>query len=634
MHFSRETIMKLLRLFVFSSLVLLTACVGVNQLTYDPVDAMEKVYIEQNKHTSQDFITHLYQSRSWQHPDYLQHDPIALSHASETPVNNAYTKIIGASFDEAVNSLAAKIWLIDNAEHTLDLTYYIYKYDLAGQAILGALCNAVKRGVDIRIMVDSLGSLNLSHNPIRALETCAQDAGYMKTENGDITPHQARVQFVVINALTSAKSWSNRRSHDKLFIKDGNFLGKDFTITGGRNISVDYYGIDNQGQFNPNTYLDLEVLLRSKDRSNNIDNPVSIGEISSLYYSLLFLHDGNRRVKPILDQYDDYEVEIAEQGVEYYNTYLIAAQKALATVMASSSIKQAYRNMDDYVQTDFSPARVRLAHQLENFKTTDVVATAAQTKTQNANSIEGILKAAIEAVQTDLDKNTQSTLRIVSPYIFSPQYKNNKGEVIYDGAKALHNFLAEFPNINIELITNSILTSDNFFTQSVIDMDTAPRLLLSDKQREIWLTGMEESELNPDFTESKQWLEAVNNPRIKIYQTGLADSTILGGDKEYGKLHAKFFFSNAFGFVGTSNFDYRSRLYNNEMGYYFYDEKVSEQLLKSYDQLKSISLRWGSPEWLAMRQAVFTKDTVKTRTSRSQRTRFKIMKNSGLIWLF
>ena len=60
MHFSRKTIMKLLCLFVFSSLVLITACVGVNQLTYDPVDAMEKVYIEQNKHTSQDFIIHLY----------------------------------------------------------------------------------------------------------------------------------------------------------------------------------------------------------------------------------------------------------------------------------------------------------------------------------------------------------------------------------------------------------------------------------------------------------------------------------------------------------------------------------------------------------------------------------------------
>jgi phosphatidylserine/phosphatidylglycerophosphate/cardiolipin synthase-like enzyme len=132
--------------------------------------------------------------------------------------------------------------------------------------------------------------------------------------------------------------------------------------------------------------------------------------------------------------------------------------------------------------------------------------------------------------------------------------------------------LERFPNVSVEILTNSILTSDNYFTQSVIDMDTAPRLLLNDELREVWVKSMKGSELNPDYINSQAWLEAVNNPRVTIYQTGRRDSTILGGEQEYGKLHAKFFFSEQIGFIGTSNFDYRSRLYNNEMGYYFYGE--------------------------------------------------------------
>ena len=41
------------------------------------------------------------------------------------------------------------------------MVYYIFADDLVGLAILGALCDAVQRGVDIRIMVDSLGSVSL-----------------------------------------------------------------------------------------------------------------------------------------------------------------------------------------------------------------------------------------------------------------------------------------------------------------------------------------------------------------------------------------------------------------------------------------------------------------------------------------
>lgn len=614
------------------AILFFSGCTSYEKYEQSPFQATKNLYDESSTLSPQEYIHQLYMSRNWVPARALNGDPIALSHTTATPINSADVKVIGVSSDEAVASLASKIWLIDQAEHTLDLTYYIFRYDKAGEAILGALCNAVQRGVDTRIMVDSLGSLAGGHEPMRALETCADNAGFIKDINGAHTPYKARIQFVIINAITSPNSWANRRSHDKLIIKDGYFLGKDITITGGRNVALDYYGIDEHGDINPNTFKDLEVVLQSSSRVNNQQNNMSIGEVSSLYYSLLFLHKGNRRVRPFEDtELRDSGSEVSFDKYRYWRT---KAQKSLTDLMTMPRIKKAYNNMESYLAKRYDSSKVRLSHQLENFTSTNVVENAKQIKAQNANSIEGIIKAAVEQVEQTADRNTTSVLRIVSPYIFSPQYKNKEGEVIYDGAKALQSFLNKFPNIQVEIITNSILTSDNYFTQSVIDMDTAPRLILSDELRETWVSNLDDSELNPDYVQSPAWLTAVNNPRIKIYQTGLADSKIIGGDVDYGKLHAKFFFNESFGFVGTSNFDYRSRLYNNEMGYYFQDRNVSKQLLENYNKLKAISLRWGSPEWLAMRKSVFNTYTEKSFTSKSQRGRFKVMKNTGLIWLF
>ena len=69
--------------------------------------------------------------------------------------------------------------------------------------MLGALCNAVQRGVDVRFMVDSIGSISLANRKMMALESCAQNAGYLRDENGRPTKYKARVQTVIFNSLTN-----------------------------------------------------------------------------------------------------------------------------------------------------------------------------------------------------------------------------------------------------------------------------------------------------------------------------------------------------------------------------------------------------------------------------------------------
>ena len=209
-------------------------------------------------------INELWAKRSWMPPEEHGLDLVALGKNAEIPVQSARAKFLGPSAEEAIESLAVKLWMIENADHTIDFSYYIFKTDLVGYAMLGALCDAVQRGVDVRVTVDSAGSISGGTHPaLRALETCADDAGFMRNEAGDLTTKKARVQVVIFNAITKLGN-PNRRSHDKLLVKDGNFEAKSAVITGGRNISEDYYGIRDNGSPDANAFRDAELLVRSK----------------------------------------------------------------------------------------------------------------------------------------------------------------------------------------------------------------------------------------------------------------------------------------------------------------------------------------------------------------------------------
>ena len=152
--------MRYLCIITFAALtLLLVACAGPQ--TYQcPAGTQNLPDCPPANAVNDEDINKLYASRTWKPPRKLDIDPIEMGANAQIPINKARTKILGPTQDDALNSLAAKLWLIENAEHTVDVMYYIFKRDTVGYAVLGALCNAVKRGVDVRIMVDSLGSIH------------------------------------------------------------------------------------------------------------------------------------------------------------------------------------------------------------------------------------------------------------------------------------------------------------------------------------------------------------------------------------------------------------------------------------------------------------------------------------------
>lgn len=557
-----------------------------------------------------------YEQRTWAAPDELPFDPVEIGKSLKAPVETAQAKPIGPVYENSVQSLAAKLWLIDNARYTLDLAYYIFKRDAAGYAVLGGLCNAVKRGVDIRLTIDSGGSLHPTHSELKALLTCAGQAGFIRDEHGNLTDRKARIQIVIVNALSKVFVRMNRRSHDKLLIMDGHISERSVVMTGGRNISVSYYGINEDGSEDPSAYQDMELII--KPDQGGVAGGDSIGDVATYYYTLLFLNTGNKHLKT---------PSVRGGAQARYREQRDKAQAALSFLKALPAVSTAYAAMPAFMAEGYHPTRALLAHELGNLTNSNVIVDAQGNLEENANSIRRIYREGL------LNSDPQR-MRIVSPYFFFAEYKSANGKTVFDGAASVLKILERNPDSTFEMVTNSILTSDNFMAQSVIDMDTAPRMLLTPEMAERWRSSLKNGEIDTALVESPEWKTMVNNPRIRIYETGRLDAVETGGVRTYGKLHAKFMVFDDAGFVGTDNFDYRSRLFNNEFGFFFESPELAAALNAEFDLLKANSLLWGSPEWLEMRRRMMAKEGIQAWTARHQRWLYKFSKSSGLIWLF
>jgi len=554
-----------------------------------------------------------YDLRTWKAPSRQDEDLLQVGIDAEIPIQRALAKLLGSNMQDALFSLALKIHLIQRAQHSIDAVYYIFKGDLAGLAILGALCEAVERGVDVRLMVDALGSSSLDNNLLRAVYSCQWNAGFVSNPEGMLSTRPARVQVILFNPVTNFSGNPNRRSHDKLLVVDGFVPEKAAVVTGGRNISLDYYGLNADGTRNHDTYLDAELFLRPVPGEQP---EYTVAEVAEIYFGLLAGFKGNRHL----------QTRVAISGPEGFAHTRGRLKRALRELEDLPAMREAMAAMTEFENEALEEVEVLLAHEFDNLFNKRVVSRVLQNKESNPNSITGLLTQ----VNTDDDKR----LIVVSPYLFTARYYGPSGEVLLDEAAELRKWLDEDPERQLDIITNSVLTSDNFFAQAIVDLDMAPRLLLDQQQKERWreIAGTEESD--SDLVGSESWIELMRDPRLRIFEVGRADDRRLGGEEQYGKLHAKYLLSDEVGFIGTANFDYRSRLYNNEMGFFFRGEGLRNALIRDFERLRDRSYRWGSPEWLEMRRMLMEQSGMKSLTTRKQRGLYQLLKRTGLYWLF
>jgi putative cardiolipin synthase len=144
------------------------------------------------------------------------------------------------------HALDARLTLIRQARHSLDLQYYLLSDDGVGRTVLRELRNAAQRGVRVRLMVDDFYSQDIEAG-LQALRT------YPNVEVRLFNPFFSGRESGSGRLFSLLANFRrlNHRMHNKLFIADG-----ALAIVGGRNLADEYYGRNAKANF-----LDLDLLV-------------------------------------------------------------------------------------------------------------------------------------------------------------------------------------------------------------------------------------------------------------------------------------------------------------------------------------------------------------------------------------
>ena len=136
-----------------------------------------------------------------------------------------------------LGALEARLQMIEKAQKTIDVEYYIYNLDKSGRIISQALIKKAHEGVKVRMLLDYF-TAKTQFSPFFA---------YEMEKNGIEVRY-----YNVISIFNLSKA--QYRNHRKVLLIDG-----EEVIIGGRNIGDEYF--DLREDFN---FLDLDLLISGK----------------------------------------------------------------------------------------------------------------------------------------------------------------------------------------------------------------------------------------------------------------------------------------------------------------------------------------------------------------------------------
>jgi putative cardiolipin synthase len=153
--------------------------------------------------------------------------------------------------DSGWDALAQRLALIETAEHSIDIQYYIWNTDTSGKYLAKRLMAAADRGVKVRVMLDDI-NLNKREDILAELDR------HSHIEIRIYNPIPSRHGLVKWLNVLSDFSRLNRRMHNKSFTVDG-----VMSIVGGRNIGDEYFDLSDDINFR-----DRDVLVMGQVVTN------------------------------------------------------------------------------------------------------------------------------------------------------------------------------------------------------------------------------------------------------------------------------------------------------------------------------------------------------------------------------
>jgi cardiolipin synthase C len=179
--------------------------------------------------------------------DYPRSESVALAHPEETRLGRQMGELAVAHGDASgfriitvgVDGFLARAEMIDAAEQTLDLQYFIFRGDDTGRLLTDGLLRAADRGVRVRVLVDD-GDTVAGDEQIFAL------AAHPLVEVRVFNPFRYRGHSTFRRGLEFMMNAGrlDYRMHNKLLVADN-----ALALVGGRNVGNQYFQVDPGSQF-------------------------------------------------------------------------------------------------------------------------------------------------------------------------------------------------------------------------------------------------------------------------------------------------------------------------------------------------------------------------------------------------
>jgi putative cardiolipin synthase len=471
----------------------------------------------------------------------------------------------------------AKIMMIKNAKKTIDLSYYIFKNDDTGKAILHELRVAIKRGVKVRILVDSSGSISKApfYDDIKAL--VALSGRPILDEFGNETGELAKAEAVLFNPVFNIRAhvanWLrktqnlflsegeklpeitftiNRRSHDKILLVDAQSTEDSIAMIGGRNIADHYYAV---GEGEEHIVNDAEVMIKG---FSSVTEDGKIQNALEDHFNKIYFYLANKNFENFLFKTNRETVrkEFKKMRNSARDLYLNADGVLTAELKVMEDEK--------FLESDFEDGLISILNEIQNLSRTKIfLAPNGAQNRKNGNSFVAKLHADIAKAKESVD--------IVSPYFWVP---DEELDFMIEWAK-------KDPKRRIRVFSNSITTSDNIIAQSMVDATFRDSILKKIKGTEV-------------------------ENQFQLFSYGRLDDEALGGKSRYGFLHAKIVYIDKKKMsVSTSNLDPISRHLNSEVGTSIEElpenSKNIAKMQDYIDELEKNSTQWGTAEWKEIR---------------------------------
>jgi putative cardiolipin synthase len=132
-----------------------------------------------------------------------------------------------------------RLLLVDMAEETLDIQYFIWKADASGDLLLDRVIKAADRGVRVRILVDDIYIIGAD----RTVAALSQHPNIQLRLFNPMEQRTTSTLLFVLEYLGRIEQL-NHRMHNKLIVADNRFA-----IVGGRNIGNEYFGLNPKHNF-------------------------------------------------------------------------------------------------------------------------------------------------------------------------------------------------------------------------------------------------------------------------------------------------------------------------------------------------------------------------------------------------